>query len=147
MTLVAGDAPLSISDHRSRTPEELAAALGWAAASQWSPNWWPMDGHVAVRALPRARRAVRRSRLEQGPTCGAAMFDAVQRPARRAAPRRDDTARARERRRRPRAEVDGPRSGSLIVVAGGEAGRFSAVFGPCDGMRAEVVTKEIRWST
>jgi hypothetical protein len=35
----------------------------------------------------------------------------------------------------------------VLVVAGGEAGRFSAVFGPCDGMQAQVVTKEIRWST
>ena len=42
VTLLAGDAPLSISDHRSRTPEELAAALGWAAATLWSPNWWPI---------------------------------------------------------------------------------------------------------
>jgi hypothetical protein len=35
----------------------------------------------------------------------------------------------------------------VIVVAGGEAGRFSAVFGPCDGMQARVVTKEVQWST
>ena len=34
-----------------------------------------------------------------------------------------------------------------IVVAGGEAGRFSAVFGPCNGMQTQVVTKEIRWNT
>ena len=43
VTLFAGDAPLSISDHRSRTPEELAATLASAAAVQWSPFWWPMD--------------------------------------------------------------------------------------------------------
>jgi hypothetical protein len=35
----------------------------------------------------------------------------------------------------------------LIVVAGGEAGRFSAVFGPCGGMDEAVITKEVRWST
>ena len=35
----------------------------------------------------------------------------------------------------------------VLVVAGGEAGRFSAVFGPCDGMKSEPVTKEILWST
>ncbi len=34
-----------------------------------------------------------------------------------------------------------------IVVAGGEAGRFSAVFGPCNGMQSQVVTKEVEWST
>ncbi len=43
VTLVAGDAPLSISDHRSKTPEGLAETIGWAAAVTWSPFWWPMD--------------------------------------------------------------------------------------------------------
>lgn len=42
--LVACDAPLSVSDHRSTSPEELAAVLGWAAAATWSPNWWPLGG-------------------------------------------------------------------------------------------------------
>jgi hypothetical protein len=36
VTLIGSDAPLSISDHRSRTPEDLAWVLAWAAASQWS---------------------------------------------------------------------------------------------------------------
>ena len=35
----------------------------------------------------------------------------------------------------------------LLVVAGGPAGRFSAVLGPCLGMDAAVVTKEVEWST
>ena len=35
----------------------------------------------------------------------------------------------------------------MIVVAGGEAGRFSAVLGPCDGMGTRPITKEIRWNT
>ena len=35
----------------------------------------------------------------------------------------------------------------VLVVAGGEAGRYSAVFGPCLGMNAEIVSKEVRWST
>jgi hypothetical protein len=35
----------------------------------------------------------------------------------------------------------------MIVVAGGEAGRYSAVFGPCLGMNAEPVSKEISWSS
>jgi hypothetical protein len=35
----------------------------------------------------------------------------------------------------------------VIVVAGGDAGRFSAVCGPSLGMGAEVITREVRWST
>src|SRR5262249_9720007 len=43
VTLIGSDAPLSISDHRSRTPEDLAWVLAWAAASSWSTNWWPLE--------------------------------------------------------------------------------------------------------
>ena len=35
----------------------------------------------------------------------------------------------------------------LIVAAGGEAGRFSAVFAPADAMDNEAISKEVRWST
>jgi len=35
----------------------------------------------------------------------------------------------------------------MIVVAGGEAGRYSAVFGPCLGMHTEPISKEVQWNT
>src|SRR3954470_9651626 len=44
VTVVGCDAPLSISDHRATTPEDLAHVLGWAGAATWSPNWWPLGG-------------------------------------------------------------------------------------------------------
>ena len=66
VTLIACDAPLSISDHRSTGADELAWVLGWAAATTWSPNWWPLGRHLRVRRVPRASRALRRGRLEQG---------------------------------------------------------------------------------
>ena len=31
----------------------------------------------------------------------------------------------------------------VIVVAGGEAGRYSAVLGPCTGMGFEIISKEV----
>jgi hypothetical protein len=34
-----------------------------------------------------------------------------------------------------------------LIVAGGEAGRFSAVLGPCDGLGTQMITKEVQWST
>ena len=145
VTLVAADAPQTISEHRSRTPEDLAAALGWAAAAQWSPNWWPMPDtslyvlcpeHAALFAAAGWSKAQVRS----------AMFDAVHRPA------------GELRRGETTAHVHAADDSELVakwtdpdrivlVVAGGEAGRFSAVFGPCDGMLTEVITKEIRWHT
>ena len=44
VTVFGADAPLSISDHRSTGPEELARVLAEAAAATWSPNWWPLGG-------------------------------------------------------------------------------------------------------
>jgi len=145
VTLVAADAPLSISEHRSRTPDDLAAALGWAAASQWSPNWWPMpDTSLYVLCPEHATLFAAAGWSKQH--VRSAMFDAVQRPA--AELRRGETTPL------VHASADDALVGKwtdperiVIVVAGGEAGRFSAVFGPCDGMKSQVVTKEIRWST
>jgi hypothetical protein len=145
VTLVAGDAPLSISDHRSRTPDELAATLGWAAAGQWSPFWWPMDDTSLYVICPEhaalfAQAGWDKNRVRE------TMFEAVQRPA--AELRRGETT--------PHvkdAADDLPvhkwttPEKIVLVVAGGEAGRFSAVFGPCDGMKSEPVTKEISWNT
>jgi len=145
VTLVAADAPLSISEHRSRTPEELAATLGWAAAATWSPFWWPMDDTSLYVVCPEhsalfAAAGWSKERLRE------AIYEAVVRPAREL--QRGETT--------PTVWASGP--DELIhkwtdpekiqfVVAGGEAGRFSAVFGPCDGMGTRPITKEISWST
>ena len=145
VTLVAGDAPLSISDHRSRTPDELAATLAWAAAGQWSSFWWPMDDTSLFVVCPEhaalfARAGWEKDRVRQ------AMFEAVQRPA--AELRRGETTpfvKAADDDL-PVHKWTGPEK-IVLVVAGGEAGRFSAVFGPCDGMKSEPVTKEIAWNT
>lgn len=145
VTLVAGDAPLSISDHRSRTPEELAATLGWAAAAHWSPFWWPMaDTSLFVLCPEHATlfgaAGWSKERVRQE------IFEAVQRPA--AELRRGETTPLVQASSDDAPVRKWTEPGRIqIVVAGGEAGRFSAVFGPCNGMQSEVVTKEVRWST
>ena len=145
VTLIAADAPLSISDHRSRTPEELAATLASAAASLWSPFWWPMPDTTLFVLCPEHARLFEEAGWSKE-RVRAAIFETLQRPA--AELRRGETT--------PfvHASADHvlvPKWDSaeriVLVVAGGEAGRFSAVFGPCDGMQAQVVTKEIQWST
>ena len=146
VTLVAADAPLSVSDHRSRTPDELAAALGWAAAATWSPNWWPLDTESLFVVCPehaalfhahgwekkRVREAIFetvRKRADELRTYGETP-PFVERAAEDAEFRKwDDPERI------------------LLVVAGGEAGRYSAVLGPCLGMESAVVSKEVRWTT
>jgi peroxiredoxin len=145
VTVIGADAPLSISDHRSTGPEELARVLGWAAASTWSPNWWPLGGLSLFVICPEHARSFAewgwtKQRVRQE------MFDAVSRSA----------GELRWGETTPLvngADDDQPiRKWStpddiVIVVAGGEAGRYSAVFGPCLGMNSEAISKELPWST
>ena len=145
VTLIACDAPLSISDHRSQTPEELARVLGWSAAATWSPNWWPLGGVSVFVICPEHAELFRsfgwdKRRLREE------MFASVRRPA--AELRWGETtplvqAAADDE---PIAKWTSPED-IVLVVAGGEAGRYSAVFGPCLGMANEIVSKEVPWIT
>ncbi len=142
VTLVGADAPLSISDHRSKTPQELARVLGWAAAATWSPNWWPLGGASLFVICPEHAEMFRaagwtKQRLREE------IFETVTRPAgelRWGETTPEVVAAADEQ---PIAKWTRPED-ILFVVAGGEAGRYSAVFGPCLGMDSEIVSKQIR---
>ena len=143
--MVAADAPLSISDHRSESPEELARVLGWAAAATWSPNWWPLGGDSLFVICPEhaglfsaAGWSKQRVREE--------IFEAVLRPAGELRWGETTPLVSASADDRPIHKWDAPEN-IVLVVAGGEAGRYSAVFGPCLGMDAKIVSKEIEWST
>jgi hypothetical protein len=142
VTMLAGDAPLSISEHRSRTPEELAAALGWAAAALWSPNWWPLGSATLFVICPEHADTLAAGGWSKDDV-RRAIFAAVQRPAGQLR-HGEFTERVG---RAPDAELipkwDSP-ADILMIVAGGEAGRFSAVFGPCVGMDWNPVSLEVR---
>jgi hypothetical protein len=144
VTVLAADAPLAVSDHRSKTPEELALVLAQAAAAQWSPFWWPMDDDSLFVVCPEhaalfASHGWSKARLRE----------AIYRAAARTA------GELRHGETTPLVR-DSPDDASIhkwtsperimLVVAGGEAGRFSAVLGPCDGMGTRPITKEIRWT-
>jgi len=141
VTLIGSDAPLSISDHRSRTPEDLAYILAWAAASTWSTNWWPLAEPSVFIICPEHAEMFRahhwtKQRLREY------MFEAVHKLAR-------DLSRGETtpfvHRSDPDAEVRKWRSPEQIIllVAGGEAGRYSAVLGPCTGMGSQIVSAEV----
>jgi AhpC/TSA family len=145
VTVVAADAPLSVSDHRSTTPEELAGVLAQAAAATWSPYWWPMDDdslfvigpeHAATFAgAGWSKEQVREAIFAAAVRPAGELKRGETTPLVNASP--DD---------RPIHKWSGP-DRILIVVAGGEAGRYSAVLGPCDGMQTRPVTREVRWTT
>ena len=69
------------------------------------------------------------------------------------ASRRASCAAARRRRRstpptptRSITKWDSP-DDIVLIAAGGEAGRYSAVLGPCLGMSSQMVSREVAWST
>ena len=141
VTLIGSDAPLSISDHRSRTPEDLAWVLAWAAASQWSTNWWPLEEPSVFVICPEHAEMCRAAGWTN-PRLRQFMFEAVHKPA--AELRRGETTpfvHAAD----PATQV--PKWASpeaiVLIVAGGEAGRYSAVLGPCTGMGSRIVSREV----
>jgi AhpC/TSA family len=141
VTLVGSDAPLSISDHRSRTPEDLAYILAWAAASTWSTNWWPLAEPSVFIICPEHTEMFRahgwtKQRLREF------MFDAVHKPANELS--RGETT-PYVHRADPNAQVHkwACPEAIILLVAGGEAGRYSAVLGPCTGMGSQIVSAEV----
>ncbi len=141
VTLIGADAPLSISDHRSRSPEDLAYILGWAAASQWSTNWWPLQEPSVFIICPE-HAAMFRAHGWTKQQLREFMFEAVTRPAGEL--RRGETT-AFVHAAEPAAPIHKWASPEAIVllVAGGEAGRYSAVLGPCTGMGYQIVSAEV----
>jgi Redoxin len=142
VTMFAGDAPLSISEHRSGTPEQLAAALGWAAATLWAPNWWPIGAATLFIICPEHADTLAGGGWSKDDV-RRAIYEAVRRPAgelrhgeftARVAAAADDE---------PIPKWDSP-DDIVLIVAGGEAGRFSAVFGPCVGMDWTPISREVR---
>ena len=145
VTMFAGDAPLSISEHRSGSPEELAAALGWAAATLWSPNWWPLGSATLFVICPEHADTLAAGGWSKDDV-RAAIWQAVRRPAQelRHGEFTPQVASAPDGELVPK--WDSP-ADIVLIVAGGEAGRFSAVFGPCVGMDWNPVSLEVQCDT
>ena len=145
VTVLSADAPLSISDHRSKTPEELAAVFAVAASATWSPYWWPMDDDSLFVVCPEhaalfAAAGWSKERVR------AAIFAAATRPAGELKHGETTPQVHGSEPHEPINKWTTPERIQLIV-AGGEAGRFSAVLGPCDGLGTQMITKEVQWST
>ena len=145
VTVFGADAPLSISDHRSTGPEELARVLGEAAGATWSPNWWPLGGVSLFAICPEHARSFHEWGWDKE-RIRSEMFSSLRRPA--------SALRWGETTPLVNAAPDDELVGKwdrpediVLVVAGGEAGRYSAVFGPCLGMDTTPISKEVPWIT
>ena len=144
VTVIAADAPLSISDHRSRTPEELTLVLARAAEVTWSPFWWPMDDTSLFVICPEHadlfhQHGWSKQRLRDE------LFATAVRPAGELR-HGETTPIVRESPDDAPVHKWSAPDRIEIVCAGGEAGRYSAVFGPCDGMGTRPVTREVRFN-
>jgi len=145
VTVFGADAPLSISDHRSTGPLALARVLGEAAGATWSPSWWPLGGTSLFAVCPEHARSFAQWGWDKA-RVRSELFASVRRPA--------SALRWGETTSLVGAADDDQLVGKwsspediVLVVAGGEAGRFSAVFGPCLGMDAIAISKEVPWIT
>jgi hypothetical protein len=132
VTLFSGESPFMVNDHLSRSAPQLAASLGWSAAGVWNHKSFPLYGHTLFVIGP-----------EHAHTLGAEgwskadvrrfLYETIRRPVRELAPGPDGAETGRLKNlvdgRAPEERI--PKFPSpeeiVLVVAGGTAGRFSAV--------------------
>jgi hypothetical protein len=132
VTLFAGESPVMINDHLSREASRLVASLGWSAAGLWNHKTFPLYGHALWVIGP-----------EHAKTLGEAgwskcevkqyLFETIRRPARDLVPGPDGAESGRLKNLLAGCGGDQlvpkfpPVEEIMVVVAGGTAGRFSAV--------------------
>jgi hypothetical protein len=135
VTLFSGESPFSVNDHLSRTAPQLAASLGWSAAGVWNHKSFPLYGHTLFVIGPEHARTLAGDRWGKAEV-RRFLFERLQRPVRELVPGRDGGEGLPEHVLRKfahpeREETRVPKFRApehiKIVVAGGTAGRFSAI--------------------
>jgi hypothetical protein len=132
VTLFSGEGPSMINDHLSRSAPQLVASLGWSAAGVWNHKTFPLYGHTLWVIGPEHARTIAEDGWSKEDV-RRSLHETVRRRARELVPGPDggESSRLREsvEARDPEALI--PKFPSpeeiLIVVAGGTAGRFSAI--------------------
>jgi hypothetical protein len=132
VTLFSGEGPFTINDHLSRSASQLAASLGWSAAGIWNHKSFPLYGHTLFVIGPEHAKTLGDERWSKQ-DFRRFLYDTIRRPARDLAPGPDgaETGRLKDLLDGRTGDERIPKFPSLeeivIVVAGGTAGRFSAV--------------------
>jgi hypothetical protein len=132
VTLFSGESPFTINDHLSRAAAQLAASLGWSAAGVWNHKSFPVYGHTLFVIGPEHARTFADERWSKQQV-RQFLFETIRRPAGHLVPGPDGAETGRLKNllegRMPDERI--PKFPSpeeiVIVVAGGTAGRFSAV--------------------
>ena len=132
VTLFSGESPFMVNDHLSRAAPQLVASLGWSAAGVWNHKSYPLYGHTLFVIGPEHAVTIGAEQWTK-PDVRRYLYETIRRPARDLAPGPDGAETSRLKNlladRAPDERI--PKFPSpeeiLIVVAGGTAGRFSAV--------------------
>jgi hypothetical protein len=132
VTLFSGESPVMINDHLSRSASQLVASLGWSAAGLWNHKSFPLYGHTLWVIGPEHARTIGDEKWSKRDV-RQFLFDTVRRRAADLAPGPDgaETGRLKnllEGRAPDELIPKFPSADEIVViVAGGTAGRFSAV--------------------
>jgi hypothetical protein len=132
VTLFSGESPFSVNDHLSRTAPQLAASLGWSAAGVWNHKSFPLYGHTLFVIGPEHARTLGAEGWSKADV-RRFLYETIRRPVHELAPGPDGAETGRLKNlvegRAPDERI--PKFPSpeeiVLVVAGGTAGRFSAV--------------------
>jgi hypothetical protein len=132
VTLFSGEGPFTVNDHLSRSAPQLVASLGWSAAGVWNHKSFPLYGHTLFVIGPEHARTIGEERWTKQDV-RRFLYDTIRRPLRDLAPGPDgaETGRLANLVEGHAPDERIPKFPSpeeiLLVVAGGTAGRFSAV--------------------
>jgi hypothetical protein len=157
VTLFGGHSPFQISDHASRTAEQLALSLGWTMTSVWNHKNFPVFSDTALILGPEHAKTFAQDGWSKD-DIRQFLFEKIRRPYRELRPGVNggegagvSMLRGVNADKQPPADdtlyPKFPKPESiLILVAGGTAGRFSAaVPGLVRGSSGSTITtKEIQ---
>ena len=155
VTLFAGHSPFQISDHASRTAEQLVASIGWTMAALWNHKNYPLFGDTVLILCPEHVKTIAADGWSKA-NVNRYLFENIRRPLKDLRPGKSGGEGAGAGRL-PGLDTQGmdddqliPKfpspEGITVVVAGGTAGRFSvAVPGWAGGSYgSKMVTKPVR---
>lgn len=148
VSVVGTESPAGVSDHYSQDAESLATTLATAMGNAWSPTWYPVATHTPLIVCPEHAQTLADAGWTKA-DLRRFILDHTRRTAGdlRASGSGELTPLVRS------AETDDtvvPKFLSedeiVIVVAGGDAGRFSAVLAPWVGfgLGSTMITREVR---